>query len=234
MATQLTCDMLYAMFSVVIPTLQRSAQLGPLVEQCCAHPLVAEVIVINNAVEPLSWPSPKVRVLPQRENIYVNPAWNLGAFEARSPWLAIINDDVKFEDEALDEAGKALRRNWFGIIGPAGSCFDSPVVGGPVTHRPVFEMGIHFGTFMCLRKANFVPIPPDLLIWGGDDWLFWHQRRPNAVLLNTRFVTQMGTTSTSPEFDAQRRQEREDYIPEVKGSYWWHHIAPLSRRMRRL
>ena len=74
-------------FSVIIPTLQRAKELHELVEMCAAHPRVLEVLVINNAPEPLVWDSPKVRVLQQAENIYVNPAWNLGAREARGEYL---------------------------------------------------------------------------------------------------------------------------------------------------
>lgn len=222
------------MFSVIIPTLQRSPELWPLVEQCSAHPLVAEVIVINNASEPLSWISPKVRVLQQEKNIFVNPAWNLGAREAKAPWLAIINDDVRFEDEALYESGRALRKRHVGTIGPAGSCFDTTPTKA-ATHRPVLDIGMRYGTFMCLRKTDYFPIPDDLLIWGGDDWLFWHQRMPNAVLLNTQFFTEMGSTSSSPEFAAWREKERRNtasHITEIKGRRWWHHMAPTYRKLR--
>ncbi len=60
-------------FSVVIPTLQRSPDLHPLIEQCAAHPLVLEVLIINNSTDPLTSESSKVRVIQQDENIYVNP-----------------------------------------------------------------------------------------------------------------------------------------------------------------
>ena len=89
-------------FSVVIPTLQRSDDLDAIVKQCAAHPLVFEVLVINNSPRPLVWESAKVRVLQQERNIYVNPAWNLGAREARGEFLAIVNDDVRFDDLAFD------------------------------------------------------------------------------------------------------------------------------------
>ena len=91
-------------FSVIIPTLQRSEQLQTLVERCSAHPRVLEVVVINNAPETLQWASPKVRVLQQKRNIYVNPAWNLGARESSGKWLAIINDDVLFDPSLFDRA----------------------------------------------------------------------------------------------------------------------------------
>lgn len=88
-------------FSVVIPTLQKSSRLEEVVSICTDHPLVHEVLVINNAQQPLTLNSPKVRVLQQEQNIYVNPAWNLGAREARGEYLAIVNDDVIFDPEAL-------------------------------------------------------------------------------------------------------------------------------------
>lgn len=108
-------------FSVVIPTLQRSEDLWAIVNQCAAHSRVLEVLVVNNAPTPLVWESPKVRVLQQQRNIYVNPAWNLGAREARGDFLAIVNDDVRFDDAAFDLAARGLR--WFGVVGPDRSCF---------------------------------------------------------------------------------------------------------------
>lgn len=42
------------------------------------HPLVGEVIVVNNASSPLAWESPRGRVLQQDASIYVNAAGNLG------------------------------------------------------------------------------------------------------------------------------------------------------------
>ena len=66
------------MFSVIIPTLQRSGKLKPLIELYSHHHLVKEVLVINNA--PAAIEAPRgVRVLDMGENIYVNPAWNLVA-----------------------------------------------------------------------------------------------------------------------------------------------------------
>ena len=220
-------------FSVIIPTLQRSDELHPLVEQCAAHPLVLEVLVINNAPEPLSWGSPKVRVLQQAENIYVNPAWNLGAREARGKYLAIINDDIRFADEAFSLTATALRRGWFGIVSPSRSCFFPRQTGSPGFR--LADTGSPFrGTFMAMRRLDYVPVPDDLLIWGGDDWLFMNQRRPNAVLVNTPFVTDMGTTSGSDEFRAMRVLERERTAAHLSGVHrWWHWPASALLHLRR-
>ena len=216
-----------AVFSVIIPTLQRSARLPELVERCSAHPLVLEVLVINNATTPLPFTSPKLRVLQQSENIFVNPAWNLGVREARGEFVAIVNDDVLFEDAALVHAAKILRRGLFGIVGPDSSTFHHESSGERVSHRFAGRYAtVHgYGTFMCLRRGDYVPIPEEMRIWGGDDWLVEQQRRPPAALIRTRFDTEMNTTSGSPEFMALRAAEKEiagRMLEPLRGRRWWH------------
>ena len=223
-------------FSVIIPTLQRSPDLARVVALCAGHPMVGEVLVVNNASEPLDFGDAKVRVLQQERNIFVNPAWNLGAREARMPWLAIINDDVLFADEALDEAARILRRGWFAMVGPDPSCFAGQgEFARAVSHRPATSLRLTFGTFMCLRASDYVPIPDDLLIWGGDDWLFWQQRRPNAILVHTRFSTDGSTTAGSPEFQRLRQLEHETLVrhwPSFYGKRWWHRPAAAVEKLR--
>lgn len=222
-------------FSVIIPTLQRAKELHELVEMCAAHPRVLEVLVINNAPAPLAWDSPKVRVLQQAENIYVNPAWNLGAREARGKYLAIVNDDVLFGDEVFDEVARILRRGWFSMVGPEQSCFGGGPWGRGISHRLATGGNSYMGTFMCLRRRDYVPIPEDMKIWGGDDWLFWSMPRPNAFLIRTPFVTDMSTTTRSPEFQAMWDAERVPFrrhMAALEGSRWWHRLAAAARRAR--
>ncbi|WP_256841514.1 glycosyltransferase family 2 protein [Ornithinimicrobium cryptoxanthini] len=223
-------------FSAVIPTLQKSPELWPLVQQLTAHPLVHEVLIVNNASAPLAWDSSKVRVLQQAVNIYVNPAWNLGAREATGEYLAIINDDVRFDDEALDAAGRVLRRGWFGIVGPDRSCFATAHTGRVKVRPARHTATIHgFGTFMCLRRSAFIPIPEDMRIWGGDDWLIQRQGRPPGALLNVRFVTEMGTTSMRPEAQALRAEEQQvadAILLPLHGSQWWHRPLRWLDRLR--
>lgn len=221
------------MFTAIIPTLQRAPQLWPLVDLLAEHPLVARVLVVNNAPAPLRWTNPKVRVLQQVENIFVNPAWNLGAKTAETEWLAIINDDVLFSPELLDYAAQLLRRPWVGIVGPAAG-------GGPEPHRPMSwrlasSPGVPFGTFMCMRRRDYVPIPSGFRIWGGDDWLFWTQHRPNVLIQNAPIQMTMNTTSRSPEFQRTWAAETEAYYSHWARfgvRRWWHPIALSLRRFR--
>jgi glycosyltransferase involved in cell wall biosynthesis len=216
-------------FSVVIPTLQKSSRLDEVVSISASHPLVLEVLVINNAPQPLAWGSPKVRVLQQEQNIFVNPAWNLGAREARGEYLAIVNDDIVFDPEALTHTAQILRRGWFGIVGPDRSTFTEQTSACP-KHRLARGSGtiFGFGTFMCMRRADYVQIPEEMRIWGGDDWLILNQRRPPAALLGVRFRTEMGTSSGSPAIRALRASEQETadrVLAPLHGTRWWHRLV---------
>lgn len=217
-----------APFTVIIPTLQRAPELWPLVDHCAAHPLVREILVINNAQTPLSWDSPKVHVLHQETNIFVNPAWNLGAREASGELIAIINDDVLFNDDVFDEAAKVLRRGLFAMVVPDRSCFHGDGWDKPISHRlATGRLNLVWGTFMAMRREDYRPIPDSLLIWGGDDYLYWSQDKPNAVLIRTRFKTTMGTTSGSTEFQQLREGEYDETMAMVSRLHrWWH--APVK------
>ncbi|PFH07179.1 glycosyl transferase family 2 [Micrococcaceae bacterium JKS001869] len=190
-------------FSVIIPTLQRAAELHELVEMCAAHPLVLEVLVINNAPAPLRWESPKVRVLQQAQNIYVNPAWNLGAREARGEYLAILNDDVMFAPRLLDDVARHLRRPFVGLIGVGEAAINADGAGkGRTTFAPSFTRTTGYGMAMFLQRSGYVPVPEDMLIWHGDDWLYTHQRSLNWELRGTPVLTEVSVTSGDPAFRA--------------------------------
>lgn len=215
--------------------MQRGRELPEIVALCSAHPLVSEILIVNNVDEPLRFAEPKVRVLDQGENIGVNPAWNLGVRETTAEYLAILNDDILFDPEVFDYARRLLDRGW-GLVGPDSSCLNTEH-RGPVSHRIASGVGEPFGTMMMLRRENYVPIPEDLRIWGGDDWLWLLQRRPSAALVGTSLWTEMSTTSSDPEHrqDWARQQELMGRHLEAVGfRRWWHAPVRGLRRVRRL
>lgn len=223
-------------FSVVIPTLQRASELRATALQCAQHPLVAEVLIVNNSPEPLDFSHPSIRVLQQDSNIYVNPAWNLAAEEARAEYLAIVNDDLTFEDEALSHAGKILRHGLFGIVGPDLSTFHDDG-SRRISHR----LARHdaptrfFGTFMCLRRSDYVAIPDTLRIWGGDDWLIANQRKPPAALIRTPFRTDMSTTTRAEEFQRMFDSEQEELdrlMAPLRRRHWWQRVQHVHEKVR--
>lgn len=195
-----------ASFCFVIPTLQRAATLPTLVDRLVAHPLVDQIIVINNAVTPVGGLGAKVTVLEPGHNIFVNPAWNLGVEHASATNLAICNDDVLFPTEVLEPVAALLGRR-VGVVGPSTSCFSQPPgLCQPRFHR-IVRRPYGFGTLMFMKRSHYVPIPDSLKIWYGDDYLFLAQRHRNVSFSGVGIETVMGTTSTSPEFAAQIRAE---------------------------
>ena len=198
-------------FTIVIPTLQRSTLLIELVRRLGESPLVHEIVVINNAA--VAWPSPhpRCRVLNLPANIYVNPAWNLGVEEATTRYIGLCNDDVLFDPRILALIARRLDRG-AGIVGPASSCVRDVAGRRPVLCRrpvfvPAYERPYAFGTMMFLERINYTPIPDDLLVWRGDDYLFRRQVSRNFMMYGIDVATHMSTTSSDPAFDAIKKAD---------------------------
>lgn len=205
-----------AKFSVIIPTMQRSEYLQPLLAMYCASDLVGEVIVINNVAEPLLFEDSKLRVLQQQHNIFVNPAWNAGAAAAEEDLLIISNDDIWFNPALLKWVEWFLRLP-VGIVGPAFSSMNRPRDGRPM-FLPAYRLPHGFGTLMFLRREDYVPIPNDLLIMRGDDWLFGKQRRRNFQIFGVRIGTHWSITSARSEFDNAKEQDVDIYESKYQSS----------------
>lgn len=225
-------------FTVIIPTLQRSQLLHPLVVQCAAHPLVEEVIVINNAPEPLNWSSPKVRVVQQESNIGVNPAWNLGARLASGELLAILNDDIDIPDLLITTAARVLRLPNVGVVGVHESCYSRP---GTWRNRPLFRpmytRPFHFGTAMFMRRDRYIPIPDDLVIFYGDDWLFYRQKHRCLAITGISLDSEHSKTSGTPEFVSRGPEEKLHYEAHMEGwaapKRWERTLVTRARQLTR-
>lgn len=209
------------MFSVVIPTLQKSPKLGRLISSLDSVDLVGEILVINNAPEPLEFASQKVRILNQSENIFVNPAWNLGAEQARFPWLAILNDDVVLGRDFFSRAAWLLRTGRVGMVGlNKDHVIESP--GGIrkfVPASPAYKRGIAFGMAMAMPTRNYVHIPENLKVFYGDDWIFYSQTLRNWTLRNIRIDADVSVTSGAPKFLAMGREEERWYFANQPNTY---------------
>ena len=168
---------------------------------------------------------PKLRELCQEDNIFVNPAWNLGAREATYDDLCFANDDIRFDVSLLADVRRILRMP-VGIVAPHESSFVDPIGAdeSPVARRrlrvaPVYRRTNGFGTLMFMRRQSFVPIPDVLKVWFGDDYLFHHQRRRNLVFKGVPIHTVMGATSSSPEFTPLGLTETDAFKELARGDY---------------
>ena len=171
------------MFSIVIPTMQNSMKsFNRLLNELNFSSLVNEIIIINNKQEQLNLSAySKVRVLNQQENIYVNPAWNLGVKEAQSEYVAILNDDIFFKKEFLDKVYHFIENNHdCGLIG-VDSIINTNIEDlDGLKEDNIEDFHIYqidnrnycWGIGIFGKKENFYNIPDDLKVWYGDDYLF--------------------------------------------------------------
>jgi len=197
------------MFSVIVPTMWRckdlfERSLNNLVE----HALVGEIIIIDNdTTNTPTWrvlQHEKVKMLPQQENIKVNPAWNLGAERSIYSLLCFANDDILFDTRLFDRILPEIYKptsGVFGIISGEAKFGHPELTDGAIDFLP-WSPGkiIHgFGQLMLLRKDNWVPIASGLEIYFGDDSIFHSQlvaHRTNYMIANIRYQSPFAATSS--------------------------------------
>ena len=92
-------------------------------------------------------------------------------------------------------------------MGPATSCVRDMGASAPLLRRnpiflPAYERSYAFGTMMFMAHGSYTPIPDNLLVWRGDDYLFRRQVARNYMMLGIDVATHMSTTSSDPAFDS--------------------------------
>lgn len=166
------------MYSIIVPTMWRIPTFPNFLHFLENLDLVSEILIIDNYPEKKPKDvvnSDKIKIIPQKINIGVNPAWNLGVDLAKQEKLCIMNDDLQFD---------------VGVFGFLKDKLDinSGMIGIDIEHKPK-PMGLEvvetlpFG-FACtffINKKNYIKIPDILKIFYGDNWLFFTNRHFGRV-----------------------------------------------------
>ena len=185
-------------FSVIIPTMWKSEFTLDLLERYLKSDYVGEVILINNnnAETPQISKNDKLRIITPKENIYVNPAWNLGVELSHYNNITLSNDDILFDvDEYfsyLEQSQEPLR------IGFIGSHSDNYEVEQSNNVRIEYYDNRNnltgWGCLFSFNKQNWKPIPDGLKIWYGDNFI--HATNGNIFQLRgIKIKTNMSTSS---------------------------------------
>jgi glycosyltransferase involved in cell wall biosynthesis len=196
------------MFTAIIPTLWKSPRITQLITDLCACEFVGEVIVIDNnpSEEKPYQQHEKLAIHMMFENTYVNPSWNYGAEHAKYDNLLICNDDINFNPSFLEIYDDSLQHT--GIIGMDFSNYqlkaDHNIHLKPMQARPY-----GWGCLMLIHKSKYTPIPDDLLIANGDDWLAQHATP--FVLHGLAVQSEISTTSRLEEFGMIQLRDNETY-----------------------
>lgn len=190
------------MISVIIPTLFKVDDefFQAAIEEYVANENITEITIIDNTEDKIGIEKeylhhPKIIIVNGYDNLYVNAAWNLGARLAENDILLFVNDDI-FCPKDLVTAAELLLGEDVGLVTYTTSNFVedegilndagvksrelSSIKGYLEQIRNMYDnYGLKIlktfrrhGMFMMMRKEDWVPIPDDLIIWCGDDWIY--------------------------------------------------------------
>jgi len=193
-------------YTVVIPTIWKSEYTYELLKRLSDSEYVGEIILIDNASELNKEINiQKVIHIKEQENTYVNPAWNKGVNLASHNNITIVNDDIIFDvDEYYSYFAQLLEINEFKNIGFIGSHSENYKL--EKSQNPSFEEydnKTNTGGWGCLfsfHKSNWKPIPNELKIWYGDNWIHLVSN-PILHLRGIKIETKMSTSSDLEEMN---------------------------------
>jgi hypothetical protein len=177
------------------------------IKEIVEQPSVGELIIIDNsettadmfAVNHTEFD--KLVYINEGKNTYVNPAWNKGASLAKYDKLLFVNDDVQTDWSFVNALEEYITEER-GMIGAGVSCWQYKEnyegSGGvvPINNRPNC-----YGCVFAIHKNSYLPIPEDLLVHYGDDWLFTKSGKQNYEIINWKMGGESEQTSGLPIFD---------------------------------
>ncbi len=194
------------MLSIVIPTLWRADEIHRTIERFRRVPdRAAELIVIDNGQSDFTEPDPRVKVVRASRNLFVNPSWNLGVALARHEAVVLANDDLEIN-------AVTLTRNLPGLLERTpdlrAAGISSDAIGQRVNKdddelqlRSIISRGHGFGCLMLVRKSIWEPIPEQMKVFYGDDFIIWRANLEKRGLYLITGLRCCGTHSkTSNDF----------------------------------
>ncbi len=201
------------MISVILPTLWAvKHETLKLLEDLQESSYIDEIVLIdNNPKSNLVFNQHKIHHVKAKRNNYVNASWNLGVSLSKNEKLLILNDDVNSNWELIQHIEEYISpKN--GLIGLGQSCWDAAESSLRVVQTTERVMG--FGCLFFIHKESYIPIPKNLKIWYGDDFLNIYNLRKNRrcfEIQNWPVMGQISATLNSGKFDK---------IIEKDNEYW--------------
>lgn len=175
--------------SIVIPTMWRSNKILKMLPIYEKSELVKEVIIIDN--DPKLTPNlklySKVLYYTNGNNIYVNPAWNLG-YTLSSHRVILANDDIIIDE--LDNVLNLLINSDYDIVGISLEKTNEGLKIIPIDKFPANS----YGCFIYIKKYHY--IPEKYKIWYGDQFLF-EMNEKRGLLKNSNIITNVSETLNS-------------------------------------
>lgn len=183
------------MITVVIPVLNQIFLTNNLLN-CISSNTVKplEIILVDNASTEdiggivFSHRDLNILHLKQKRNIGVNASWNLGILYAKGDLISVLNNDIiitKFFFEYIEELMKSHPK--VGICVP-NTVKDKTLVLSAESYPYIKTnpLGKREGWAFTIRTAlakDHYPIPKELKMYFGDDYLFGHVRKKGLEIV---------------------------------------------------
>lgn len=201
-------------YSIVIPTLWKSNRIGKLLFDLIKCEFVDEIILIDNGDKFFEYfeALDKVKLVQPEENIYVNPAWNLGVKLAKNNSIALVNDDINFNPNIFGVITNDILLE-YGIIGQSEYNYKGNNTDEPILEKwsgKIRDWG--WGCLILFDKKNWMDIPDDIKIWYGDDYIFKCNTCTKSIMKNFNIETEMSTTSDEPIWNERKKQDYNNFI----------------------
>lgn len=85
------------MISFIIPTIWKAEEIYKSIEQFKRLQIKnVELIIVDNTHSDFYDDDPRIIIVKCSNNIFVNPAWNLGVKLAKNKYICLLNDDIYF------------------------------------------------------------------------------------------------------------------------------------------
>jgi hypothetical protein len=203
-------------YSIIIPTLWKSNRIHELLRDLIGSEFVDEIILIDNAGKYFEYYEAldKVKLVQVEENIYVNPAWNLGIKIAKNDCITLLNDDINFDPNIFGIIDKNVL-DAFGIIGMGEGNYKTPIDKERGPYLDIWKPGVNdwgWGCFIMLNKKDWIDIPDNIKIWYGDNFIKDVNPAPKSSLRNFRVETEMSTTSDGDEWNDRKKEDHINFI----------------------
>jgi len=177
------------MITVIIPTLWKINRLYETLTELEKCESVDQIILIDNTGIKKNISNKKLTYVLEKENTYVNPAWNKGISLSRNDKICVLNDDVWFDWKKFKEIEPMISPE-IGLIGMSPNNYNTPfdenlsfvkIIADWKTskgHRP-----IGYGCCFFIHKKNWKPIPNKIKVWAGDDYLFYYRNNLSNYMI---------------------------------------------------
>ncbi len=165
--------------SIIIPTLQKNPLFHLLLDNLHNDECIKEIIIINNSMRNINFTSPKLKILEVEENIFVNPAWNLGIKHSTAEYCCLMNDDIMLCKNFCNNVLNLLNPD-MGVVGILGdfvkyvdesSYANAIIATNNISLKAIYHLCYSFGIAIFGHRNAFVHIPEELKVFYGDNYL---------------------------------------------------------------